>query len=229
MSQQIIYRFFTAESEKIVVTLDFDAKTYRLILPDRDRPDWTRLGFQRCPNCPLPETVERCPAAAALSTFLPAFTDKLSYDKAVVEVETPNRIIVSKTTFQSSMASLIGLVCACSGCPRTRFLRPMARFHLPFSDDRETVFRSFATHLLGLFVAARMAGRVPDLSLDGFREAYAQLSAVNAALAERLRAAVKRDAALNAVIILDSFAQITPSNLDGEFEDILHCFSVEAD
>ena len=36
-----------------------------------------------------------------------------------------------------------------------------------------------------------------------------------------LRDAVDRDAALNAVIILDGFALITPENTGDEFEDIL--------
>ncbi len=229
MPEKITYRFFTAEAGKIVVDLQFDDSTFTLLIPpSTPRPEWTRLAYERCINCPLPDEETHCPAALALATFLPEFKEKPSYEKAVVEVDTPNRVIVSKTTFQSGMASLVGLVCASSGCPRTRFLRPMARFHLPFSDDRETVFRSLSSHLLGLFITSRLANRKPDLSLDQLKADYQELSIVNSALAERMRSAVSRDAALNAVIILDSFAVITPENIESGFEDILHCFAVEA-
>jgi hypothetical protein len=228
MPQTIAYRFFNPGGDKIEVQLAFDDATFRLLVPaDFPRPEWTRLAHQRCPNCPLPDSVERCPAAEALSLFLPAFESRVSYDKAVVEVDTPNRTIVSKTTVQSAMASLIGLALATSGCPRTRFLRPMARTHLPFSTEQETVFRALSSHLLGQYISARLSGAEPKLSLDDLRESYTQLNIVNGALAERIRSAVTRDAALNAVIILDGFALIAPENIEGGFEDVLHCFAVE--
>ncbi|MGE5504404.1 MAG: DUF6901 family protein [Actinomycetota bacterium] len=230
MPQTITYRFYLPEGQKTDVGLSFDDESFRLVLPaDAPRPDWTRLGHQRCPNCPLPAETAFCPAALALALFLPAFESRVSYEKAVVEVDTPNRTIVSKTTVQSAMASLIGLALATSGCPRTRFLRPMARTHLPFATEQETVFRALAAHLLGRFVVARLKGEQADLSLDDLKDAYAQLSTVNSALAERIRSAVTRDAALNAVIILDGFAQIAPENIECGFEDILHCFAVEGD
>jgi hypothetical protein len=229
MPQSVTYRFFTSEKERIVVDLKFDDATFQLLVPaGSPTPEWTKLAYERCPNCSLPDETKSCPAAVGLAMFLPSFQDKPSFDKAVVEVETPNRGIVSKTTLQAGVASLVGLVCATSGCPHSRFLRPMARFHLPFADERETVFRSLGAHLLGLFITAKLSGRQPDFSLDDFKDNYARLSVVNGALAERLRNAVTRDAALNAVVILDSFAQIAPENIDGGFEDILHCFAVEA-
>jgi hypothetical protein len=230
VTQTITYRFFSSEADKIVVDLKFDDSTFLLQVPNEvPLPEWTHLAYERCINCPLPDETKYCPAAVALAIFLPKFMNKTSYEKAVVEVDTPNRIIVSKSTFQAGMASLVGLACATSGCPRTRFLRPMSRFHLPFSDERETVFRSLSAHLLGLYVAAKMAGKQPNLALDQFQADYFQLSIVNGALAERLRSAVKRDAAVNAVVILDSFAQITPENIESGFADILQCFSVEAE
>ncbi len=139
------------------------------------------------------------------------------------------RTVVSKTTFQFGMAALIGLAMASSGCPRTRFLRPMARTHLPFATDQETVFRTLAVHLLGQFVA-HGRGRAPlTVSFEELKENYLQLSRVNSAMSERIRAAIKRDAAVNAVIILESFALIAPENIDYGFEDIQDLFVVEED
>jgi hypothetical protein len=224
----VTYRFFATDNELLKVDLTFDEKTYRLVIPeDAVQPDWVRLDFERCPNCNLPDQAN-CPAALALAQFLPQFESKVSFEKAVVEVETPTRTVVSKTTFQHGMAALIGLTMASSGCPRTRFLRPMARTHLPFATDQETVFRTLAVHLLGQYVAAGGGGAV-SLSFAQLKENYLQLSKVNNAMAERIRAAIKRDAAVNAVIILESFTMIAPENIDYGFEDIQELFVVEQD
>jgi hypothetical protein len=227
--RHISYRFFMAGGETQCVALSFDADTHRLIVDDdAPRPDWTRLDCNRCPNCTLPDDAGHCPAALGMASFLPAFANRVSHEKAVVEVETAQRTIVAKTTFQSGLASLIGLVCATSGCPRTLFLRPMARFHLPFADEQETLFRSFSIWLLVAYIRQRKDGSGEALSLDGLKARYQELSVVNSSLAERLRTVAGKDALLNAVIILDLFAQIAPDNIDGGFEDILDALHLDA-
>ena len=230
MPETISYRFYAPGHEKTVVDLSFDDTSYRLLDGSEGaHPDWAKLDYQKCPNCPLEADTEWCPAAVAIARFLPEFESRVSYEKAVVEVETPHRTVVSKTTFQSGMASLIGLVCATSGCPHTLFLRPMARFHLPFANEQETVYRTLSTYLLKLYIEASDHGAVPDCAMgfEQLKQSYADLSKVNEYLAERLRDAVQRDAALNAVIILDSFAQIAPENIDFGFEDIRQIFAAE--
>lgn len=225
----VTYRFFASDNERLSVELEFDEKTYRLKLPESaTRPDWTRLDFERCPNCNLPDNQPYCPAALAMAQFLPQFESKVSYEKAVVEVDMPTRSVVSKTTFQHGMAALIGLVLASSGCPRTRFLRPMAKTHLPFATDQETVFRTLAVHLLRQCVAAG-SGAPLTVTFDDLKQNYQQLSRVNSAMSERIRAAITRDAAVNAVIILESFTMIAPENIDYGFEDIQELFVVEED
>lgn len=226
--KQIGYRFFTGGQAPLRVDLFFDRKTFKLdIPPTAPKPDWARLSHQRCPNCTLSDDCAYCPAALGIAMFMPTFKDCVSHDKAVVEVETDHRTIVAKTTLQSGLGSLIGLVCATSGCPLTRFLRPMARFHLPFADEQETLFRSFSTWLLAGIVQQRQSGSSEPITLEGLKQRYQDLSTMNAFLAERLRAGVGRDAMLNAVIVLDLFAQIAPDNIDGGFEDILDAFEIE--
>jgi len=228
--KRITYRFFASTEFPLSVELLFDRKTFRLTLPqDTPRPDWARLAFNRCPNCTLPKDAAYCPAALGIARFLPAFEARVSHEKAVIEVETGHRTIVSKSTFQAGMASLIGLVCATSGCPLTKFLRPMARFHLPFADEQETLFRSFATWLLMSLVKQRTSGGSSPITLEGLKDNYRALSVMNTCLGNRIRNSVSRDAALNAVVILDLFAQIAPDNIDGDFEDIMEAFTVEDD
>ena len=46
------------------------------------------------------------------------------------------------------MSSVLGLIMATAGCPWTDRFRPMARFHLPFASEAETVYRSVCMFLL---------------------------------------------------------------------------------
>ena len=55
-----------------------------------------------------------------------------------------------ETSAQQAMSSVLGLIMATSGCPWTDRLRPMARFHLPFASEAETLYRS-----VGMFLLAR--------------------------------------------------------------------------
>jgi hypothetical protein len=227
MSETIVYRFFASKDERISVELEFDKRTYQMRIPQSaNLPPWAKLSFNRCPNCTLPDTDVYCPAAVSLAQFLPKFDTRASYEKAVVEVETPNRTVVANTTFQHGMAALIGLTMATSGCPHTRFLRPMARAHLPFATEEETVFRALAFHLLAQYVASGDGGPIA-ISLSQLKENYTQLSIVNATVAERIRSAINRDAAVNAIIILECFALIAPENVDSGFEDIKELFVLE--
>ena len=226
--KRITYRFFAASNATLTVEMFFEKKTFRLTLPEGSpHPDWAKLAFNRCPNCTLPKDAAYCPAALGIANFLPAFESRVSHEKAVIEVESGHRTIVSKSTFQTGMASMIGLVCATSGCPLTKFLRPMARFHLPFADEQETLFRSFATWLLMSLVRQRSTGDAEPITLEGLKDNYRALSVMNTCLGNRIRNSVSRDAALNAVVILDLFAQIAPDNIDGDFEDIMEAFVVE--
>jgi uncharacterized protein DUF6901 len=228
MTQTISYRFFAPKEKPTQINLHFDDKTFLIQLhKNMEKPAWAKLSHQKCSNCPLGDDVEWCPAALAIADFLPIFKEKFSYEKTIVEVETPSRTIVSKATFQTGIASLLGLACATSGCPLTKFLRPLARFHLPFANEQETVFRSLAASLLAQYVENSKNGHNKPLTFDTLNDNYAALSIVNGFLAERLRDGVERDAALNAVIILDGFALITPENTDGSFIDLEDVFCVE--
>jgi hypothetical protein len=221
MEQYAIYRFYAADIEKIEVRLDFDAITLQLLPVDgQPTPSWARLDHHPCPHCPLSADSVFCPSALGIARFIGAFDSRFSYQKAVVEVETPLRVVLSKSRFQAGMASLFGLVCATSGCPATQFLRPLARFHQPWADEQEALFRVFSAHLLSIHMKNVANASADRQSLDEVRAHYAALSRVLANLGERLRPVVKRYAPLNAAILLDSLALIAPLNIEERFAEL---------
>ena len=225
-SSAITYRFHLDHGVE-EITLHFDPATFAL-QDDVDKPpaDWARLGFYQCPHCPLdPAETPYCPFARGLSGFVERFDAFHSFDEAVIEVATESRTVAAHKPLQDGMASLMGLIGATSGCPHLAFFRPMARFHLPFARDDETLYRVFSMYLLGRYLAedALAAG-----CLDGLSALTDAAIEVNRAMADRVRAAFNRDVVVNAVIILDMFARAVPFVIEEGLSD-LRAFFVAAE
>lgn len=183
-------------------------------------PDWARLDFHQCSNCPLDSaTVTWCPFALALAEPVALLAQRNSYDPVQVTVRWRDRTLVQATSLQRVLSVLIGLLGATSGCPRTRLLEPMAHFHQPFSQSDETLFRMLGSYLIGQLLRAR-EGLSTDFELQGLAESYAQLRLTNRGLAERLRHASKTDQSVNGLILLDILAAETLDML-GDLDETL--------
>lgn len=210
-AEEINYIFHLAHGRKECIRLAFDPETFLLKRNAAlGAEPWTRLDFHPCTHCPLTvETSPECPLALALSSFVHGFDEFYSYDIAVVEVVTSQRTVVAQRPLQDAMASIIGLAGAASGCPHLAFFRPMARFHLPFASEQETLFRAFSTHLLQEYLS-HGGSREIAIGVDGLEAQYRAVAEVNRCMADRIRAAFERDAVVNAIVILDTFAQAVP-------------------
>jgi len=188
-------------------------------------PTWTNLYFHQCPNCLLSfQTSPKCPVAVHLVKLIESFEHLQSYDIILVEIMTPERITFNETSAQKGLSSLLGLIMSTCGCPHTVFLRPMARFHLPFANAFETTFRAVSMYLVAQYFR-RKQGLDADLELEGLKKIYSNIQLINVAMAERLRAISDKDAALNALVILDSFAQFVPFSIDESLDEIRHLFT----
>jgi hypothetical protein len=169
---------------------------------------WTRLTNYQCPACPLTEgEYPACPVARNLAVILLRFKDDISYKKVRTRVTSQARTTEKSGSLQECLSPLMGLIMATSACPILEMLKPMAFTHLPFATDDETLFRAVSTYLFGQFIRARN-GMTPDWSLSQFTAMYQKISDINAAFSERLRVLQGSDANINALIILDTFAQI---------------------
>lgn len=191
---------------------------------DRPPSAWTALDHHQCPTCPLDvETTPICPAARAIAGVLSELGDRWSTEKVDAAVERDGRAITIKTDLQTVLGAIFGLIGPTSGCPQLAPLRPMARMHAPFVPIEETVARSAALYLLGRYFAAQ-DGQDVDFSLDGLQAMYQELSGVNIALAERLQSAEKKDAARNAIALLDMRAASADISLDDKLENLRAAF-----
>jgi hypothetical protein len=148
--QRIRYRFDLPDGSQKSLDFSFDAIDFRLAnAAPATPPSWTDLKFNQCANCPLNSAQSpHCPAALQMVSAIEPLKALASFDTVGVTVTQGERTIYAETSAQTAMSSVLGLIMATAGCPWTDRLRPMARFHLPFATEAETVYRSTSMFLL---------------------------------------------------------------------------------
>lgn len=222
---RIQYRFRLEDGQEDRYQVDLDPQRMESIYPKPKKlPDWTKLDFNQCINCPLSlDQTLSCPAAVGMVHLVNQFAQLLSYDDLTVVVETDERVIYKKTTIQRGVCSLMGLLMATSGCPMMTFFKPMARFHLPFASTEETIWRAIGSYILAQYYLYQ-DGKKADVQFEGLSRIYNEIQTVNIYFAKRLRAACQHDSMVNAIILLDMFAQSMPSAIDESLDEIKHMF-----
>lgn len=207
-------------------TLEIDAATVEMRVRTATlRSDWTPLPVHQCSHCPL--TVDRhphCPVAVNIEHVIGSLGSLVSYEEVELEIELNERRMLSKVPAQSAICSILGLAIATSRCPHTAFLKPMARFHLPLAGLEETLYRVVGTYLIGEYYRA-MEGGAQELNLNRLHQVYHNLEIMNGALARRLKMAnSEADAAINGLIILNTYAQAVPFFVDHELKEMRPLF-----
>ncbi len=180
-------------------------------------PEWARLDCHKCTVCNLEEeSSPYCPAALSIAEIIEQFKDIVSYHEVEAEVISSGRKTSARIPAQSALSSVMGLCLALSSCPILKEFRAMAKFHLPFSNTEETLYRAVGNYLIKQYFAYK-SGEEADWDLKGLREFYSRVAELNTCLACRVREGTNEDAAINAVVILDNYAK----NVEYMFEQAL--------
>ncbi|HZQ75540.1 MAG TPA: hypothetical protein VFB08_21720 [Burkholderiales bacterium] len=220
MAKELVYHLQFADGR---------SESLRVVPPEPEPPvlpPWTDLGFEQCGNCPLTAADSpTCPMAVRFVPLVKLFGRLHSYQDVEARVETEERSVSKRTTVQRVLRSLMGLLAASSDCPRMTFLKPMAHFHLPFSTTEETIFRVVSSWLLAQYFRGKN-GEALEPGLAGLKQNYRELQQVNAAMAKRMNAIRVEDCdgAVNALVLLDLFAQSLPDSIDHDLEELQPAF-----
>jgi len=222
---QILYKFSWDKSCEANFNLDLDENSLLLLNNKTEQvPEWTDLDYYKCMNCPLDsEKVGHCPAATSFVPTINQFSRVSADTEIEVEAFIAGRRIIQKAPARRAVSSIIGLLFASSGCPHTVYFRPMVRYHIPLSDENETMMRSASMYTLSQFFKFKDGGE-PDLELRGLKKIYEELQIVNRTMAERLRAADGTDTSINAMIILDMYAHTMPYEIEKSLRDLQYLF-----
>lgn len=221
--QRIRYRFELPDGSQKSLDFSFNAGDFRLAnaVPAAP-PPWTELKFNQCANCPLNAAQSpHCPAALHMVSAIEPLKALASFDTVGVTVTQAERTVYAETSAQMAMSSVLGLIMATAGCPWTDRLRPMARFHLPFATEAETVYRSTSMFLL----ARELAGTGSTRGFAALEELYENLHVVNRDMSRRLGAAARTDPAQNAIALLDAYTTLLPAALASSLEELKPLFS----
>jgi hypothetical protein len=230
---EIIYDFQWPEGSKEQFKVSINAETNQIMGDFAEIPKWTELDYEQCGHCTLKKSDSAyCPVVIHLDLVVKSFAAYKSHNEVQINVTTKERGYSKFTSLQVGLQSIFGLIMATSGCPFLKFLKPMAHFHLPFATLEETVTRSISFYLLKQYFVAHRGG-VPDWELKGLDEAYNLLTQVNQGLAQRIGkmksdfAKGSGDASPNAIVILDSFAQLLSMEINSELGSISPIFAAE--
>jgi hypothetical protein len=221
-AQLIRYSFDLPDGSRKTLDFSFDPKDFRLLNPvPAEPPFWTELEFSQCANCPLSRAEHaHCPAALQMVNAVETLKALVSFDTVGVTVTQSERTIYAQTSAQQALSSVLGLIMATAGCPWTDRLRPMARFHLPFASEPETVYRSICMYLL----ARELGGGCGATGYAALEALYQNLHLVNRDMSRRLGAATRSDPARNAMALLDSYTSLLPVALDNSLEELKPLF-----
>src|SRR5277367_6570337 len=219
---RISYRFDLPDGSQTSLDFTFGAEDFRLSnAAPAAPPFWTDLKFNQCANCPLNAAEHpHCPAALQMASAIEPLKALVSFDAVGVTVTQAERTIFAQTTAQQAMSSVLGLIMATAGCPWTDRFRPMARFHLPFASEAETLYRSVSMYLL----ARELGGAGGDQGFTALEKLYENLHVVNRDMSRRLGAATRTDPARNAMALLDAYTTLLPAALESSLEELKPLF-----
>ena len=219
---------------KITYTFVFQngaTKTFDLVLDRKtlsnaarypaNQPAWTLLSRNQCANCSLDLNRHPfCPVALNFAEIAEHFIQAVSHEPVRVVVTTEERTYSKDTSLQQGLASLLGIVMTTSGCPVLEPLKPMVRFHLPFATIEETTYRAVSMYLVAQYCIKQHGGQ-PDWELYKLADAYENICTVNENFCKRLRTLKSKDANINALVVLDIFANSVNLSIDRRMVDDL--------
>jgi len=222
MSTVINYIFeLKGKKSNFYVDVDVDQK-------DTNRPakpKWTELDSHKCSNCPLDSNqVDYCPAALSIVDVVDFFQGSNFNDPMSCTVERGKIKIMVDSKIKDTLYSLIGLRMAVSSCPILSQLKPMARFHEPFSDEIYTTQRIISMFLMKEFFAANL-GPIVNLSLDKVVDFYQDINIVNQHLSKRLDLPEISSSVKNCMVVLNSFATSMTILIDQHLEKLKEIYS----
>ena len=208
------YFFELDDGESKQFSIELDSKTLNIVSKENlNKPEWTKLDNYKCSKCPFDsEKTKYCPIALNMSELIGEFKKYFSYEKVNVTITTDGRQFKKRSTIQESLSSIIGIYMVTSGCPIMQKLKPMVRHHLPFASLDETNYRVLSMYLLGQYFVYKRGGS-PDWDMNELVKFYEDIKNVNKCFCNRLSEIQAEDASLNAVVILDTFADYIPFSL----------------
>ncbi len=222
----ILYKFSFKHKPTKVFEILLNPDTITCVLPKKSpSPGWTKLLYHQCSCCSLDSRQHSyCPIAVNIAEVIESFKNINSSERCIVRCVTPERFYGKKTLVQDGLFSILGIIMATSDCPTMNFLKPMARFHLPFASTQETIFRATSIYLLRQYFEYK-TGNLPDIQLKKLARNYEKVQEVNHGMLDRTSNSLHKDAEKNAIVILNVLAQLLSLEIDEDLNPLKYLFN----
>jgi hypothetical protein len=208
------FRFGKGQIKDYRIVLDPESLSLIPMALVREPADWVHLSYKPCRICPLnPDLYVFCPIAVNIMELVESFKHFFSYHDCMVVCETAERTYSKKTSVMEGLSAIFGVIMATSDCPIMEFLKPMARFHLPFATVEETIVRTTSMYLLGQYFKYKDQSDI-KIDFEALGRNYNRVKLVNEGLLSRIKSVGSEDADKNALVTLHSLSQFLSLEID---------------
>ena len=226
---EIKYRFRLPDSRMLSYSIVLDPSGSNVSTDQSMTSDWSIIEEYKCAGCDFQSPDGLCPAAKIVESIEPDWQGVNSYDTIGLECIMPERTIISETTAQQAVCALIGLKLAASSCPRLRFFRPMARFHVPIYSPEEYSYQVISNYLLGKYFAGHKLDKHDENAFADLKEIFTEIESVHHKMIERMESNPKMNLNITAVVVLDILSKVISVEIDNHLSNISRLFQAHND
>ena len=219
-SKELVYTYkfkFKNNTEKVFKVF-IDPDTMETIRDEsKENPEWAKLKNFHCDNCAVKSNSEAfCPVALSLSDIIEFFSNIPSYEEAELEVTTPERTYSKTTSVQVGVGGLIGILMPTSGCPTMGKLKTISKIPFtPLLQFRKLNSEYFPCTSLAQYFRMKH-GKKTDWDMNYLKTMYEEIQRLNVNIAKKIANLEKMDASINAVVVLNNFADSITFSLDDD-------------
>jgi len=219
------FRFPNGRSKEYAIALNPETLSLIPMASVSEPLEWVRLTYHQCRECPLkPEHYTCCPIALNIMELVETFKNVFSYHDCVVICKMAERTYSKKTSVMEGLSAIFGVIMATSDCPVMEFLKPMARFHLPFATIEETTVRTASMYLLAQYFKHKDQAGI-KCNFNSLENHYSKVQLVNEGLLSRINSVSSEDADKNAIVALHSLSQFLSMEIDYSLCGLEHIFT----
>jgi hypothetical protein len=171
-----------------------------------DLPDWVKLEFHQCTNCPYKsENITFCPAAFEMQDVILQCSNCISYERAELSRIDEEGTVTTETDMQKALFAVIGEKVISSGCSRLNSRQWSLGYYSILTTPVNLFYRSISSYLMRQFFT--FSGNC-DPDLKGHLDYLDEVISIFGKLFERIRGETRQDANNNALGSMVMSAQI---------------------
>ncbi|WP_269539684.1 DUF6901 family protein [Cerasicoccus fimbriatus] len=184
-------------------------------------PEWTRLDYHQCKNCPLDEKrIERCPAAAAVAGLLENFTEVVSFQKVDLVIVRANGQYSIRGSAQMVVFALLVEFVSRAKCPYLFDPSADKGFFFLCLDVDQLLYRFFSSFLIQHHLLSSGEPDPNAVNWHRFQQYMGEIRIALEGLLDRIQAYCHEDANINALTGAISISKL----LEEHWDDSLRLF-----